>query len=105
MTQRGAFQCHAVATRFHIVPFAFTQLSIERSHSSPENTEVVPICSRVGCGATLSQIVKVSLHQAPNLTPQHNLVLSRKIADLVEVTNVNWNRNIGRVAVVEEMLE
>ena len=32
-------------------------------------------------------------------------MLSGKIADLVEVADVNWNRNIGGVAVVEEMLE
>ena len=33
------------------------------------------------------------------------LLLSGEIADLVEVVDVNWNRNIGGVAVVEEMLE
>src|SRR5215472_9881374 len=32
-------------------------------------------------------------------------MLSGKIADLVEVADVNWNRNIGGVAVVEKMLE
>ena len=32
-------------------------------------------------------------------------MLSGKIADLVKVPDVNWNRNIGGVAVVEEMLE
>src|SRR5215469_791070 len=37
--------------------------------------------------------------------PPHRLMLSGKIADLVEVADVNWNRNIGGVAVVEEMLE
>src|SRR5215469_14862743 len=37
--------------------------------------------------------------------PPHRLMLSGKIADLVEVTDVNWNRNIGGIAVVEEMLE
>ncbi len=30
---------------------------------------------------------------------------SGEIADLVEVADINWNRNIGRVAVVEEMLK
>src|SRR5581483_234096 len=32
-------------------------------------------------------------------------MLSREITDLVEVADVNWDRNIGGVAVVEEMLE
>jgi len=32
-------------------------------------------------------------------------MLSSEIADLVEVADVNWNRNIGGVAVVQEMLE
>ena len=32
-------------------------------------------------------------------------MLSGEIANLVEVADVNWNRNIGGVAVVEEMLE
>ena len=31
--------------------------------------------------------------------------MSGKIADLVEVADVNWDRNIGGVAVVEEMLQ
>lgn len=32
-------------------------------------------------------------------------MLSGEITDLVEIADVNWNRNIGGVAVVEEMLE
>ena len=32
-------------------------------------------------------------------------MLPGEIADLVEVADVNWNRNIRGVAVVEEMLE
>ena len=32
-------------------------------------------------------------------------MLSGEIADLVEVADVNWNRNIGGIAVIEEMLE
>ena len=78
---------------------------MERSHSSPLNTEVVPVSSRVACGATLSQIAKAVSPPGTQAPPTTYLVLSRKIADLVEVTDVNWNRNVGRVAVVEEMLE
>ena len=32
-------------------------------------------------------------------------MLSGEIADLVEVADVNWNRNVGGIAVVEEVLE
>ena len=39
------------------------------------------------------------------LTAPHRLMSSGEIADLVEVVDINWNRNIGGVAVVKEMLK
>lgn len=44
------------------------------------------------------------LHFLSEISP-HRLILSGEVANPVEVANVNWNRNIRRVAVVEEMLE
>src|SRR5262249_18491893 len=86
-------------SRFHpIVDRAFTLKSPKTPNSFPSPRELPAELSQPDSESCLS-----TRHRGS--PPQHNLVLSRKIADLVEVPDVNWNRNIGRVAVVEEMLE
>ena len=39
------------------------------------------------------------------LTAPHRLMSSGEIADVVEVADINWNRNIGGVTIIQEMLE
>ena len=84
--------------RFHpIVDGAFTL----KSPKHRSRSRLLPSCLR----SYASQIAKAVSPPGTQAPPTTYLVLSRKIADLVEVTDVSWNRNVGRVAVVEEMLE
>lgn len=80
-----------------------------RLHSSPQYLGETPKSFPSRCLLSYAQpdsqgsrlhAIRGETHASP-----HRLVLSGKVADLVEVSDVNWNRNIGGVSVVEEMLE